>query len=180
MLHYILGSRRSAVTVLSLIALAAVACGVDEAPDAPPALPTATPTVSPFPTAAETVSPFPTAAETASPFPTATLTRDIATAPTGVVALGKTQFAHNGFRTQVTRTFEVGAETADRTGAGQTLTIALRNLSPASGSSQTRATINFGSGFDNYLTLSTAQGPLVLHLHRDGTLSEAADDRGFT
>ncbi len=96
------------------------------------------------------------------------------------MALGKTQFVHNGFRTQVTRTFEVGAETAARTAAGQTMTVALRDLSTASGSSQIRAMINFGSGFDNFLTLSTAQGPLVRHLHRDGTLREAADDRGFT
>ena len=180
MLHYVLRNRRPAATVLSLIALAAVACGVDEAPDAPPALPTATPTASILPTSTPTISPFPTAAETASPLSTATPTRDITNAPTGVVALGKTQFVHNGFRTQVTSTFEVGAETAARTAAGQTLTIALRNLSPASGSSQTRATINFGSEFDNFLTLSTAQGPLVLHLHRDGTLRAAADDRGFT
>ena len=71
---------------------------------------------------------------------------------------------------------------------GRTLTLSLRTprLRP-DGRSQSRGVINFGKWLldgnpqlDNYIDIPTIDGPLRLHLNRDGTLQFEEDDGAYT
>lgn len=97
--------------------------------------------------------------------------------------LAKTTFVHDGFRTEVSKTIEgkeVGSRASSPAGGRQAVTVSLRNLSQSTGGIQSRATINFASGLNNFVVLPTGEGPLTLYLHRDGTLGPSPDDGGFT
>ncbi len=97
--------------------------------------------------------------------------------------LAETTLVHNGFRTEVSRTLR-GEKAASRAssvaGGKQVVTVGLRNLSPATGSIQSRATINFAPDFNNFVVIPTEAGPLTLYLHRNGTLESLPDAGGFT
>ena len=93
------------------------------------------------------------------------------------VILAQSQILHDGFRIEVVRTLRAGAPPAP---SARRLTLSLENLSKPSGGLSSRATVNLGTDFRNFIVLPTDDGPITLHLHRDGTLREAPDDGGFT
>ncbi len=97
----------------------------------------------------------------------------------GKVELGKREFVHDDFRTQVATTIDVAESPVLATAQGRTITVALRNLSSSSGGLSTRATINFGTGFQNFVTLQGTDGEFRLYLSRDGKLGTVPDDSGF-
>ena len=143
-----------------------VACGSD---DSPAALPVSTATAAPA-----------TAVVTgATAIPTAIVGVQTAGVPAGEVELGKAGFVHNDFRTQVATTIDVAESPALGAAQGRTFTVALRNLSSSSGDISSRATINFGSGFQNFVTLQGADGEFKLYLSRNGELGMVPDDSGF-
>ncbi len=143
-----------------------VACGSD---DSPTALPVSTATAAPA-----------TAVVTgATAIPTAIVGVQTAGVPAGEVELGKAGFVHNDFRTQVATTIDVRESPALGAAQGRTFTVALRNLSSSSGDISSRATINFGSGFQNFVTLQGADGEFKLYLSRNGELGMVPDDSGF-
>lgn len=146
-----------------------VACGSHDSPTAPP--------VS---TAADAPAAVVTGA-TAAPEtgPTAIVGVQTAGVPAGEVELGKAGFVHNDFRTQVATTIDVAESPALGAAQGRTFTVALRNLSSLSGDISSRATINFGSGFQNFVTLQGADGEFKLYLSRNGELGMVPDDSGF-
>lgn len=146
-----------------------VACGSDDSPTAPPV---STATAAP----AAVVTGATAAPETG---PTAIVGVQTAGVPAGEVELGKAGFVHNDFRTQVATTIDVAESPALGAAQGRTFTVALRNLSSSSGDISSRATINFGSGFQNFVTLQGADGEFKLYLSRNGELGMAPDDSGF-
>ena len=113
-----------------------------------------------------------------SPTDAPNLTQALAIADSGETLLAEAAFTHNGFRTQVERQVEVIALPSGNNPTN--LVVKLENLSASSGSLNTRATLNFDRGFDNYIEVPTEDGPLKLHLHRDGTLVLEADNGPFT
>ena len=139
-----------------------VACGSD---DSPTALPVSTATAAPA-----------TAVVTGA---TAIVGVQTAGVPAGEVELGKAGFVHNDFRTQVATTIDVAESPALGAAQGRTFTVALRNLSSLSGDISSRATINFGSGFQNFVTLQGVDGEFKLYLSRNGELGMVPDDSGF-
>ncbi len=98
--------------------------------------------------------------------------------------LAETTFVHDGFRTEVTDTLEgeqVGSQASSAAAEGtRTVTVSLRNLSQSTNGIQSRATINFAPGLNNFVVLPTLEGPLTLYLHRTGTLRLKPDNGGFT
>ncbi len=164
---------RLGLPVAAIFALL-IACGSD---DAPAAIPLSTPPAAPAELAA--------AAEPAETRPTATAEAAAAEGapaakiPAGEVELGKAGFVHNDFRTQVETTIDVAESPALAAAQGRTFTVALRNLSSPNGDISTRATINFGSGFQNFVTLQGADGEFRLYLSRNGELGTEPDDSGF-
>ena len=87
-------------------------------------------------------------------------------------------FLHDGFRTQVAGESEV-TSVPDQSGGG-IVTVRLRNLSRPSGSTNSRATINFSRDFDNYIEIPTSAERMRLFLHRDGALRTEPDSGAFT
>lgn len=147
------------VPVAGIFALV-VACGSDTAPAA---------------ISAATATAVPAA-------PVATGVSDIAQAaaiPAGEVELGRAGFVHDDFRTQVATVIDVADSPALADAGGRTITVALRNLSSPNGAISSRATINFGSGFQNFVTLPGLDGEFRLYLNRDGSLGAEPDDSGF-
>ncbi|MEE9284321.1 MAG: hypothetical protein V3V35_01195 [Dehalococcoidia bacterium] len=177
--------RYGVIGALAATALVVAACGGGGDPTATLA-PTAERTVTPVPAPTSTASLVPTA--TAVPTPTVPAPGPTTTPPeaTGRVVLARSRFTHSGFRTQVTREVDLGAEvaasasTAGGAGNRRTVTVSLRNLARPTGDVESRATINFGRQFDNFVVLPTMDGPLTLHLHRDGSLGPSPDSGGFT
>ena len=147
-----------------------IACGSD---NAPAALPASAATAAP---SAPLVTRVTGAPETG---PTAIVKVQVAGVTAGEIELGKTEFVHNDFRTQVATTIDVAESPALGAAQGRTFTVALRNLSSLSGDIPSRATINFGSGFQNFVTLQGADGEFKLYLSRNGELGMVPDDSGF-
>ena len=151
-----------------------VACGSD---DSPTVLPVSTATAAPATAVVTGATAPPETGPTA--IPTAIVGVQTAGVPAGEVELGKAGFVHNDFRTQVATTIDVAESPALGAAQGRTFTVALRNLSSLSGDISSRATINFGSGFQNFVTLQGADGEFKLYLSRNGELGMAPDDSGF-
>jgi len=108
---------------------------------------------------------------------------EVAAGPTASEVLAEITLVHNGFRTEISRTLrgeKAASQASSAAGGKQVVTVSLRNLSPATGSIQSRATINFAPDFNNFVVLPTEEGPLTLYLHRTGTLDPSPDASGFT
>ncbi len=161
-----------------------IACGSDDAPAAIPAsrAPTVAAALADLAAATEPAEARPTAAAEAAPTVAieASADPDASTGPDSrEVELGKAGFVHNDFRTQVETTIGVAESPALAAAQGRTFTVALRNLSSPNGDLSARATINFGSGFQNFVTLQGPDGDFRLYLTRDGELGTVPDDSGF-
>ena len=180
--HALVSSRAVWLALTVAIGLALAACGSTAVgPDAG-AEPTGAADTIPAPPpdadgGAASASSAPPTPERSTPAPIVAV-GDIPAIRTGATVIAHEQFVHRGFRTQVDHSFEITALPPSDTAVN--LTVNLENLSTPSGSIGTRATINFAGQFDNYIELPTSAGPLVLHLHRDGTLRSTPDDGPFT
>lgn len=127
----------------------------------------------------EVNTPTTASAPTASANPSS----EVQARPPASRVLAETTFVHDGFRTEVSDTLEgrkIGSQASSAAESKQTVTVSLRNLSQSTGGIQSRATINFASGLNNFVVLPTMEGPLTLYLHRTGALGLAPDNGGFT
>ena len=103
---------------------------------------------------------------------------------TGTI-VAEARFVHDGFRTEVSRVLSSSKPGDDldvsiANGEAQVIVVSLWNLSDPASDLSSRATINFAEGLNNFVVVPTADGPLTLHLHRDGTLRTTPDNGGFT
>lgn len=176
-----------AACFVTFLLVLAVACGTTErAPNAPAderaSAVSATPT--PPAKASSTGAPVLNTPTTASPpAASAVPSLEAEARPSEFRVLAETTFVHDGFRTEVSDTLkgeEAGRPAASASQVGQRVTVSLRNLSRSSGGIQSRATINFARGLNNFVVLPTLEGPLTLYLHRTGELGLAPDTGGFT
>ena len=176
------------VAYLALFLLVlAVACGTAEpvknvpADDSVTAV-SATPTVTAKATSTQPrlVNTPPTAgAPTASANPSS----EVESRPLAARVLAEATFVHDGFRTEVSDTLQgedIGSQGSSAAEGKQTVTVSLRNLGRSTGGIQSRATINFAPGLNNFVVFSTVEGPLTLYLHRTGALGLTPDTGGFT
>lgn len=171
-------ARPALVAVIAALTLLAVACGSEDEPGAGSAQ-TGDLTVSGSATpAAQTVTP-----QLPEPAPQSgsdTKSEPVSAIPSRAAASGSVTFTHDGFRIDVERVVTVDDFEPYGSGEQARITVALRNLSAPSGGIDTRATINFGGPFANMLVLPTPDGVRLVHLNRDGSLQETADDGRFT
>ena len=165
----------------------AVACGPTQLVKNVPAA-TRLPAVPANPTSQTVASSTPSTAPNApttnsTPIAGTNPSSEVEAGPAASLVLAETTWVHNGFRTQVSRTLRA-EETVSRASSAargkQAVTVSLRNLSPATSGIQSRATVNFAPDFDNFVVLPGAEGPLILYLHRNGTLDPSPDAGGFT
>ena len=170
-----------------ILLVLAVACGPAEPVIIVPTI-NIVPPVSTTPTSlAKASSPQPIAANTpataSAPAASANPSSEVEARPPGSRVLAETTFVHDGFRTEVSDTLEgeeIRSEASAAAKGKQRVTVSLRNLSRSTDGIQSRATINFAPGLNNFVAFPTAEGPLTLYLHRSGRLGLAPDTGGFT
>ena len=130
-------------------------------------------------------SPVPTSV----PRPTAIPTSSLSPTPMPVpqVVIGETIVEIPGTRLSLDGNFDIDPAIAGESTVGHTLTIGFQvPRLRADGRTQPRGVITFGkwiiddSQLENYIDLFTADGPLRLHLHRDGVLRTYQDEGQYT
>jgi hypothetical protein len=151
-------------------------------PGASEAVPASTPTsTSLIQGIADEVTPTPVLSlDPPTPTPTAT--------PTAVRIATTALSLPGGPRVYVEGEIQIDGLVEDEETTGRTLTFSLRTPRfRADGRSQSRGVINLGKWLldgnpqmDNYIDVPTIDGPLRLHLNRDGTLQFAEDGGAYT
>ena len=155
---------------LVLTVLVVAACATPA--DAPLSTSAATPVPTLIPSPTPTVVPFvPT--PTATPVPTLLIAQAVVEIP--------------GRRVSLDGVIDLVADQLPASTVGRTLTIRFDvPRSTGDGRTQPRGVLTFGkwiideNQLENYIDIPTTEGPLRLHLHRDGTLRLVEDDGSYT